>query len=223
MSTQRVSFRTVGLVLFTVVAALLSLTLGQALASGHGDAALPDCALGGPSCDHIGQTDGWYEGTTVKFQYSHDFFCGNPPSSGASSKCEAGEDSQVAPPSGPVGAELYVIVPLGFSVPEGSLQCPVAGQCIDHPNTIDMSRVFGAGHENDLVAPHSHVIDDDEEGNGVWWPVEIVGVQTRQAWNAIVRAKSLDAVRRQQALGRATDDIGTNLFLWFEVLLPSPD
>jgi hypothetical protein len=221
MTPKRITFRGVGLVVFTAVSVVLALTVGGAFASGHASAGeLPDCALGGASCDNIGMTEGWFEGQTLLFQYSHDFFCATPPSSGATSKCEAGAEAEVLPPSGEVGEEVYVVVPIGFTPPESTLQCPVAGRCIDHPRTIDLTRVFGPGHANDLVAPHSHVIEDLEEFNGVWWPVELIGVTSMEGWNAIVRGKSLDAVRRQQQLGRATADIPTNLFLFFEVFNP---
>jgi hypothetical protein len=179
---------------------------------------IDECGLGGAGCNNVGITDGWFEGQTVDFKYTHDFFCGQPPSSGAQSGCEVGEGTDVQPPAGEVGEEVYVLIPVGFSAPQSTLHCPVPGRCIDHPRTIDLSDVMGPGTENALFPVHSFVIDDDEEFLGVWWPVEVIGVNSRAAWQAIAKAKSLGEVRHQQELGNATDDIETNLFLFFAVL-----
>jgi hypothetical protein len=216
--------RTVGIMLFAAIVVLFVSTLGTAFATtGHaaaGSSVLSgdQCGLGGPGCHHIGVTDGWYEGKTVDFLYSHDYFCKEPPSSGATSSCELGADALTNPPSGPIVSPLYVLVPLGFTPDPSTLQCPVAGRCIDHPRTIDLSRVFGQGTENAALPPHSHVIGDEEKFRSAWWPVEVVGVNNLGAWNAIVAAKSLDQVRAEQQEGDATADIGTNLFLFFQVV-----
>jgi hypothetical protein len=77
---------------------------------------------------------------------------------------------------------------------------------------MDLSPIFGPGTENALLPPHSHVI---EEKRGGWWEIEVNGVTTREAWDAIEDAKSLEEVRAQQEAGTVTGDIPTNLFLWF--------
>lgn len=165
-----------------------------------------------------GTTAGWSAGSTVTFFYSKPFFCQQPPSSGATSSCELGADGITAPRSGPIPI-LYVLVPLGFTPPAGTIQCP-AGNCVDHPSTIDLSRVFGAGTENALLPAHSHMIGDEpgaSRANGGWWDVEVVGVTTLEAWNEIVANKNLETVRAVQAAGSATGDIPTNLDLFFSV------
>src|SRR6266496_1314958 len=93
-----------------VVGALVmfATTFGTALAMGHhgsqsgAKAQELECTLGGPQCINIGETDGWFQGSTVVFQYSHDYLCAEPPSSGAESNCEAGAQARVNPPSGDV-------------------------------------------------------------------------------------------------------------------------
>ena len=60
------------------------------------------------------------------------------PDSGASSGCEAGAATDGTPPSGPVVSNVYAVVPLGFTPPKSTLQCPKPGRCIDWPTTIDL-------------------------------------------------------------------------------------
>jgi hypothetical protein len=181
--------------------------------------ALP-CRFGGDDCINIGFTEAWLNGQTVDLEYSHDFFCAQPPSSGATSQCEGGAAPQVNPPSGPVVSPLRTVTPQGFTPPESTLQCPIAGQCIDHPHTIDLSRLFGSSSSNATLPPHSHILVDDESFQSAWWPVVVVGVKNLGAWDKIVAAKSEAAVQACQAAGKCTADIPTNTFLFFQVLGP---
>jgi len=196
-------------------------TVGTALAMGHhGGSRAQDeeCTLGGPECINIGITDGFFQGSTVEFQYSHDFFCAEPPPSAASSDCEAGAQPRVQPPSGEVGAPVWVLIPKGFTPDPSTLHCPQAGMCIDHPDTIDLSRV--GGPSNGAFPAHDVLIDDDEELNSVWWPAKIVFVTSQDGWDRLVQGQSLDTLRQVQHDGEASQDINTNLFLWFEVFTP---
>lgn len=176
------------------------------------------CQFGGSNCINIGFTEAWLNGQTVDLEYSHDFFCQQPPSSGATSSCEGGAAAQVNPPSGAVVSPLRTVTPMGFSPPDATLQCPIAGSCIDHPHTIDLSRLMGSS--NATLPPHSHILIDDESFQSTWWPVVVVGVKNIKAWNEIVRAKSEAAVQACQAAGNCTADIPTNTFLFFQVLGP---
>src|SRR5262245_4435551 len=54
----------------------------------------------GSAHDLHGFTGGWLNGQTVQFFYTRDFFCEPPPTSGAPSQCEVGEDGQVDPRPG---------------------------------------------------------------------------------------------------------------------------
>ncbi len=138
-----------------------------------------------------GFTDGWENGTTVLFSYNKNFFCVEPPESSAPSACEAGEDGTVDPRPGPIPV-LYVMTPVGFRPDESTLQCPVVGFCIDHPTTIDLSRVFGPGSADVPLPAHSHIIDSnlaESQSNGGqagWWEIEVVGVTSPAVWNQIV-------------------------------------
>jgi len=219
-----------GIATFVVVVAVFSSLMGATFASGQAHAAhqapsdnqppsLLPCQLGGDSCINIGFTEAWLNGQTVDLGYSHDFFCLQPPSSGAPSGCEVGA-SGTNPPSGPVVSPIRTVTPVGFTPPESELQCPVAGQCIDHPSTIDLSRLFGSSAADVALPPHSHILLDDESFQSAWWPVVVVGVKNRPAWNKIVAAKSEAAVQACQAAGNCTPDNPTNTFLFFQVLGP---
>jgi hypothetical protein len=107
------------------------------------------------------------------------------------------------------------MTPIGFRPAESTLQCPVVGSCINHPSTIDLSRVFGAGTENAALPAHSHIVD---VAKGGWWEIEVIGVTSPEVWAQVVEAKSLDGVRELQQAGVGiTGDIPTNLFLFFNV------
>ena len=165
-----------------------------------------------------GTTPGWKGGRTVTFFYNKPFSCEQPPASGATSGCELGAEPQSAPRGGRIPV-LYVMTPLGFRPDESTLQCPEVGACINHPSTIDLSRVFGAGTENALLPAHSHVVGDEENGaNAGWWEIEVVGVTDPAVWAQVAAGKSLETVRALQAAGQGiTGDIPTNLFLFFGV------
>jgi hypothetical protein len=166
------------------------------------------------SGDAKGTTPGWLDGREVTFFYPKSFFCKEPPTSGATSNCELGAEAEVPPRSGELPV-LYVMTPLGFRPAESTLQCPVVGSCINHPSTIDVSRVFGAGTENFALPAHSHIVD---VAKGGWWEIEVIGVTDPAIWAEIVEGKSLERVRELQAAGVGiTGDIPTNLFLFFNV------
>ena len=171
----------------------------------------------------VGFTDGWQNGKTVSFFYTKNFFCAPLPVSGAPSGCEVGADGNEDPRPGKIPV-LYVVTPTGFTPPVSTLQCPVPGACINHPSTIDLSRVFGPGFANVPLPAHSHVIDSDlpesqaNGGQAGWWEIEVVGVSSPAVWNQIVAGKSLATVRTLQAQGTGiTDDIPSNAYLFFSV------
>lgn len=166
--------------------------------------------------DDKGFTDGWYDGRTVDFFYNKDFFCADDSGtlSGADSNCALAVEPERAARPGNIPV-LYVMTPLGFRPDDATLQCPVVGECINHPSTIDVSRVFGAGTENFLLPAHSHIVDVDQGG---WWEIEVIGVTEPAVWDQIVAGKDLDTVRQLQDAGVGiTGDIPTNLFLFFDV------
>lgn len=160
----------------------------------------------------IGTTAGWFNGKSVTFFYNKEFFCRSAPASGAESGCVLGAEPEVRPRGGNIPV-VYVMTPLGFE-PDG-LHCPTVGACINHPSTIDASRVFGAGAENLPLPAHSHIVDQSAGG---WWEIEVIGVTDPAVWNQVAAGKDLQTVRALQATGNGiTGDIPTNLFLFFNV------
>ncbi len=176
------------------------------------------CGQNAPHCQGIGVTDSWFKGGTVNLNYSHPYFCGNHRLSRASTGCEIGAPTKVRPPSGKVVSPIYVITPIGFT--PKNLQCPVVGNCIDHPARIDASRVFGESAKNALAPAHSHIIVDRENALSSWWPVVVIGVTNARAWNYIAQGQNLTTVQR---IRRAhpkwvTPNIPSNLYLFFQVV-----
>jgi hypothetical protein len=82
---------------------------------------------------------------------------------------------------------LYLMTPTGFQPDASTLQCPIPGNCFNHPSTIDLSRVFGSGFANVPLPAHSRVIDSDfgesqsNGGQAGWWEIELVGVARRRS------------------------------------------
>jgi hypothetical protein len=165
----------------------------------------------------VGTTPGWYAGHTVTFTYTKNFVCKRPPVSHASSACEAGSDYESIPAR--TFDPLYVVVPIGFSPAKKTLNCPVAGKCIDHPHTIDLSGVFNSStYDNVKLPAHSHIITTTNAHQSEWWDVVVIGVTKQTTWNKIVAAKSYGEVTRLRNAGSnaVTGNIPTNLFLYFK-------
>ena len=210
--------RRAGLALFGMLGVGLAVASGTAFASsGSSPAGMHMAGTSPSSVTKVGSTKGWYNGETVTFRYTKNFFCQNPPASGATSSCEAGSDYTQTPAH--TFDPLYVVVPLGFTPPTSTLQCPTAGHCIDHPNTIDLSAVLGSGTSNALLPPHSHVVATANTGQPEWWNVDVVGVKSLAAWDKIVDGKSdaqLEWLQKYDSKD-VTGNIPTNLFLYFAV------
>lgn len=213
MSVGRPSPRAVGIILFLTIMCGFAVLLGMTLASpGHAET----LTAPSPPGTVLGTTEGWLNGQTVTFLYTGDYFCQQPPASGAASGCEVGDPAATQPVGNPDIPELWVLVPIGFQVPTSTLQCPVAGDCVGHPHDIDLSRVFPGA--SDLPTPaHSHIIDDRQGG---WWESYVVGILTLDAWDRITGpdGRSLAVLRELQSEGQATQDIPSNLYLFFQVL-----
>ena len=200
----------------------LGIVLAAASGTAFASAGSPSAGMAGmsssSSTNHVGNTKGWYNGRTVTFHYTRNFFCQNPPSSGAATHCEAGNDYTQTP-----SAHLRPAVrgrAAGLH-PAGSPRCSArhAGRCIDHPHTIDLSAVLGSGTANALLPPHSHIVATANSGQPEWWNVDVVGVKSLKAWNKIVASKSDARLMWLQKHDHSvvTGNIPTNLFLYFAV------
>jgi hypothetical protein len=210
--------RAAGLALAGLLAAGLALASGTAFASSSAPSGMSGMAGMGAASSHArtGFTKGFFAGHTVRFFYSKNYVCKQPPTSTATSKCEGGTNYTQTPAS--AFDPLYVIVPLGFTPPARTLQCP-AGHCIDHPHTIDLTSVLGAGTGNLPLPAHSHIVATANSGQSEWWNVDVVGVKSMWAWNKLITAKSdreLQYLQRHDS-AKVTGNITTNLFLYFAV------
>ena len=181
-----------------------------------------------------GMTHANYEGVPLDFTYSKGFFCDTSVASTATSKCEAGAPFNSLPPAAGHEDPLYITVPLGFTIPMDMLQCPDSLVCVDHPGTIDMTRLESAlkplypnltdaqlteALKNFAVPGHDHFIDDTNRGKPEWWDVRVVGVTSPATYAAIQAHRSVGYI---QQLIRAHDTtvvgpIPTNIFLYFAV------
>ncbi len=132
-----------------------------------------------PSPTVLGSTTSWFEGDEVTLDYTKQFECKIPPSAGSASTCEMGAEARTQPTNGTAIPVLYVMVPLGFTAAVGTLHCPTVGNCVAHPATLDMTRVFGAGTASSPLPAHSHIIIDIDNHNDGPWKVEVIGVKDR--------------------------------------------
>lgn len=184
---------------------LVAIAAGPAAATGPGDVQPVSSAT----------TPAWVDGRTVTVQYPRPYFCDTSVSAGSDSGCEVG----AAANNGPTGRtnlpELYVLVPFFTPTRALNLHCPDAGDCVNHPDTLDVSRVLGAGTENIPLPPHSHILDGPAGG---WWSVEIVPVLTQAAWDRLEAGKDEETMDAVIADGGALGPLPSNLFLFFNVV-----
>ena len=209
--------RKAGIGLVGLLATGLALASGTAFASTSSSSGMSGTTSASSSMNMRGFTKGFYAGHTVRFYYSKNFRCAQPPASTASSKCEGGTNYTQTPAN--TFDPLYVIVPLGFTPPKWTLQCP-AGTCIDHPHTIDLTSVLGSGTGNLTLPAHSHIVATANSHQSEWWNVDIVGVKSMTTWDKLIRSKNAHELQYLQRAKSSTitGNIPTNLFLYFSVL-----
>jgi hypothetical protein len=195
------------------------------LAGGGAIAQASTSAGRGPN--EYGMTMGSYHSHLSTFTYAHGFFCDTRVSASSTTGCEAGAPAKVAPAKS--FDPLYITVPLGFSAK--GLDCPDKLTCVDHPMTLDLTRLAPAlapiykttpekllpALKNFTTPGHDHFITDKNRGKAEWWDVRVVGVTDAATYRAIQRhhswayIKSLLAAKNPHVVG----PIPTNLFLFF--------
>jgi len=222
---------------FTNRARVLAASVTLVVAGGIGVAAAATTAPApsnamhqGMGVDEFGMTKSFFNGHTVSFTYSKGFYCDRHVASAASSGCEAGANFKVPPASS--FDPLYITVPLGFTVPTMSMECPSGLVCVDHPGTIDMSALEPAlkplypqytaaqltAALKDFATPgHEHIITTQNGGQAEWWDVKVVGVTSASVWNAINAHRSFSFLNQEVNKKLTTAIIPTNLFLYFAV------
>jgi len=222
---------------FTNRARVLAASVAIVVAGGVGVAAAANTAppasnamQKGMGINEFGMTKSFFNGGTVNFTYSKGYYCDKSVTSGASSGCEAGAAYKVPPAKS--FDPLYITVPLGFTVPMMSMECPATLVCVDHPGSIDLSRLepalkalyptlsaaqLTAALMNTATPGHEHFITTQNAGKAEWWDVKVVGVTSLKEWNAINAHESFTFLNQQVSKKLTTTIIPTNLFLYFSV------
>jgi hypothetical protein len=204
---------------------------GAGVAAAAASSAAPSNAMQkGMGVNEYGMTKAFFNGRAVSFTYAKGFYCDRHVTSAATSGCEVGAPF-VVPPAKSFDP-LYITVPLGFTVPSMSMACPSSLVCVDHPGTIDLSRLepalkglypqytvaqLTAALGNAATPGHAHFITTRNGGRAEWWDVLVVGVTSRAEWNAITAHRSFAFLDHQVIKKMTTPIIPTNLFLYFSV------
>ena len=179
--------------------------------------------------NQFGMTAGNYQGRSSTFTYTHGYWCDESVRAASSTGCEVGQVWNKAPSS--QHDPLYITVPLGFTVPQTKMECPDKLVCVDHPATLDLSRLASAlapifGITPAKLAPllknyatpgHSHYLSDLNMGKAEWWDVQVIGVTDPATWYRIQNHHSFDYIQSLIAAKNpnVTAPIPTNLFLFF--------
>jgi len=218
-------------------AQVLAASVAMFVAGGVGVAAAATTAMTpsnamqkGMGINEFGMTQSYFDGHTVSFTYTKGFYCDKSVMSAATSGCEAGASFKTPPAKS--FDPLYITVPLGFTVPMASMECPAGLVCVDHPGTIDLSRLepdlkalypqytaaqLTAALKDSATPGHEHFITTQNGGQAEWWDVKVVGVTSLKEWNAINAHQSFTFLNEQVTKKLTTPIIPTNLFLFFSV------
>jgi hypothetical protein len=197
-----------------------------------------DCEATAPNCENIGISHDWIDGQDVDALYTEPFYCDTTVASGASSGCEAGAAPTRVPPgvsdtTPPTLTQtntqidpLYIPVPIYSSPPVAYTQCSAAVTCIDHPATIDLSRLASAlgapasSLTNVALPGHDHLLTTRNGDQPEWWNVIVIPVTTPAGLASVESSKSYAAVHALE--GASGSGIGaevdTNAYLWFQTL-----
>jgi hypothetical protein len=182
----------------------------------------------GRGTNEFGMTMGSYQHHTSTFTYTHGFYCDTSVKAVSTTGCEVGERSKVPPAKH--FDPLFITVPLGFS--SAGLDCPARLVCVDHPMTVDMTRLAPAlaplfkttpeklapALRNFTTPGHDHFVTDLNKGKSEWWDVRVVGVTDPKVYAAIQKHHSYGYIAGLiKAKNKAVvGPIPTNLFLFFK-------
>ena len=189
-----------------------------------------NCGNDAPSCGQVGESYGYYNSTNVDLLYSENYYCDTAVSSNAATGCEVGAPASGPNPTAPspdgtsIGNtthadKLYIPVPLFAGAPP--TQCTATATCIDHPPTIDLSRIAGAlgvGNpstlDNVAIPAHDHVVGTRNAGLPEWWNVQVIATADPATFSTLTSVSAIDAaVTASKAVS-----VPTNAFLFFQVL-----
>ncbi len=220
------------------LAIALTLVGGAAATAALADSSAPPSngVSVGKGIDEFGLTDAYYQKEKLDFTYTKGFFCDTSVTAASSSGCEVGQKYNT-PPNKQFDP-LYITVPLGFDVPMNMQQCPATLVCVDHPGTVDLTRLesslkplypqltdaqLTAALKNFAVPGHDHFITDTNNFKPEWWDVEVVGVTSPRVYENIQHHASFDYIQRliDKKNAHVLGPIPSNLFLFFGVNAPA--
>ncbi|MGH2719847.1 MAG: hypothetical protein ACRDJU_14905, partial [Actinomycetota bacterium] len=202
------------------------------------DNLMNDCGATAPNCEDVGLSHDWIDGQDVDALYTEPYWCDTSVSSGASTGCEAGAPPTAVPPgvadpAAPTVTQtngnidpLYIPVPIYSTPAVGYTQCPAAITCIDHPATIDLSRLASAlgapasALTNAGLPSHDHILTTRNGDQPEWWNVIVIPVTSAQGLASVEAAKSYTAVKAMEGVtGTGVGgEVPTNAYLWFQTL-----
>jgi hypothetical protein len=215
------------------VAAITAAGIGVAVADTAGSSAPPSNRITkGHGINEYGMTKSFFHGKTVNFTYTKGYYCDKHVTSHATSGCEAGKNYKRPPAKN--FDPLYITVPLGFTVPMSKMECPTGLVCVDHPGTIDLTRLEPAlkplypglskkqltnALKNFATPGHDHFITTANGDKPEWWDVKVIGVTSKKTYDNVRAHKSFHYLSHQIKKGNKhlTAPIPTNLFLYFGV------
>lgn len=210
-----------------VMGLLVAGSVGMAVAASSPSSNAMSMGHGVPE---FGLTRANFHGHTLNFRYTKGFFCDTSVPAQSSSGCEVGAKFHKAPAKN--FDPLYVVVPLGFKQPAMSMQCPAGLVCVDHPGTLDLTRIEPAlkplypsltdaqltdALRNFATPGHDHFITTRNNGRPEWWDVRVIGVTNKAEYHKIVNHKSTSYLLKQVKAGKTTPVLRSNLFLYFSV------
>jgi hypothetical protein len=203
-----------------------------ATGNGYMRAAMTAARAGGApgrGVNGFGMTLGNVRATGTHFTYTHGFFCDPTVRAASTTRCEVGAAANHRPPGVRTTNTLFITVPLGFNVP--MLMCPNQLTCIDHPGTVDMTRLAAALAPIFKTTPakllpmlrnfptpgHDHFVAGRGGGRAQWWNVKVIGVTSPTTFLQIRRSHSLAFAQKLLAAKNPTvvGPIPTNIFLFF--------
>ncbi|RZS90936.1 hypothetical protein EV189_0166 [Motilibacter rhizosphaerae] len=209
----------------------LGATAALALAATSAAPAHAASSAKGSGAASYGMTKAFYGGKALSFTYSKGYKCDTGIKAASTTGCEVGAAWNHAPSR--QHDVLYITVPLGFT-PKPMQDCPAGITCVDHPMTVDLTRLEPALKPlypkltdaqltdalKDFMTPgHDHFITDTNHGKAEWWDVQVVGVTSSKTYDAIHSHQSFAYI---QKLIKAKDKtvvgpIPSNIFLYFSV------
>jgi hypothetical protein len=203
-------------------AAVTAAGIGTAVAETAGPPP-SNAASTGMGVSEFGMTKAFFDGKATSFTYSNGFYCDTSVSAQSTSGCEVGATYH-HPPTNKAFDPLFITVPL-FKNQTMRMECPNGKVCVDHPGTIDLSRLapaLGAPASALYNAPtpgHEHFITTANNGKAEWWDVKVIGVTKKKVFNQINQHRSYSYIQQLRANHNphVTANIPTNLFLWFGV------